>query len=357
MDVAMVYPRFDNLGGAERFGLEVMAEWTKRHKVTLYALSVNKRLLEEYNVEVDAIECKVNVPGWRSNTLTLMAAVKSMSRMLGRHELYVLNTFPAHVIDRHPNVWYPQEPARMLYDLYPEILKRPDMTLGRRLFMSAYFPLLRSLDKRFNRSDMMLANSRYSAEYLGRVYGVKPQVVYCGARPVEGGKGGSDYAFSVGRLTYEKRTELAVQAAKEAQVKIKVVGTGPEEAALRKIGGADAEFLGAVGKDELNRLYSNALCTVYAPLREPFGLVPLESMAAGTPVIGGMTGGYTEVIEDGVDGFLVEEEAGHIAERIRWLIDNKAEYTGMSARAMKKAGKYTWAETADTILKEAQDGA
>ncbi len=356
MDVAMVYPRFDSLGGAERFGLEVMAEWSRKHNVTLYALSVNRRLLEEYNVEVDAVECKAKVPGWRSNTLALMAAVKSMTGMLGRHELYVLNTFPAHVIDRHPNVWYPQEPARMLYDLYPEILSRP-MDAGRRMFMRAYFPLLRSLDRRFNRADMMLANSMYSAGYLGSVYGTKPRVVYCGARPVAGRKGGSDYALSVGRLTYEKRTGLAVQAAKEAQVRIKVVGTGPEEAALRRLGGADAEFLGSVGTDELERLYSNALCTVYAPLREPFGLVPLESMAAGTPVIGGRTGGYTEIVEDGVDGFLVEENPGSMAEKIRRLGDDKTLYALMSANARKKAGEHTWARTAESILKEAADGA
>jgi len=119
MDLAVVYPRFDSIGGAERFSVEVIREWLREHDVTLYSLSIDRGLLREFNLDVECVECSTCIPGWRSNTLALMLAVKSMGKQLGDHDFYFLNMFPTHLIDRHPNVWYPHEPARMLYDLYP----------------------------------------------------------------------------------------------------------------------------------------------------------------------------------------------------------------------------------------------
>ena len=72
----------------------------------------------------------------------------------------------------------------------------------------------------------------------------------------------------------------------------------------------DVEYLGPLDREELWRLLGGALATVM-PLRwhEPFGLVAVESLATGTPVIAWRMGALPEVIHDGISGFLVEDVA------------------------------------------------
>ena len=71
-----------------------------------------------------------------------------------------------------------------------------------------------------------------------------------------------------------------------------------------------AEFLGELGEPERDTLYAGALATLMlVAWPEPFGLVAIESMATGTPVIGRRAGALTETIEHGVDGFLVDDLA------------------------------------------------
>src|SRR5437773_790699 len=82
------------------------------------------------------------------------------------------------------------------------------------------------------------------------------------------------------------------------------------------------DFLGELGEPERDALYAGALATVMlGAWPEPFGLVAIESMAAGTPVIARRAGALTETIEHGVDGFLVDDltEAELAVSRVRAL--------------------------------------
>ena len=82
------------------------------------------------------------------------------------------------------------------------------------------------------------------------------------------------------------------------------------------------EFLGEVGQLERDPLYAGALATMMlGAWPEPFGLVAIESMATGTPVIARRAGALTETVEHGVDGFLVDDltEAELAVERVREL--------------------------------------
>ena len=333
----------------------VMGEWAKEHHVTLYALSIDDGLLGEFGLDVEHVACGSSVPGWRSNTLALMAAVRGMGRRLGDHDLYFMNLFPTHLVDRHPNVWYPHEPARMLYDLYPEMLAREDIPAHSKLLTRAYFPLLRRLDRGLFRADKVVANSRYCSTYLKGIYGVESRVVYNGVSVVGKPRYGGDYVLSVSRLAGEKRVDAVVKAMKQVKgITLKVAGEGPEENRLRGMAGGNVEFLGRVEESGMHDLYANALCTVYVPLREPFGRIPLESMAAGTPVIGCREGGFTEVVEDGVDCFLVDPTPENIAGRINYLRDNPGVCAEMGRRGYAKAQGYTWEKTARQLLEQAR---
>ncbi len=100
-----------------------------------------------------------------------------------------------------------------------------------------------------------------------------------------------EYLLFVSRLVFSKHPELAIEVAKQTGLPLKVAGVGPMEEELRaRATGADVEFLGAVSDDQLRELYRRARLFLYPAEDEDFGMVPIEAMAAGTPVIGHYSG-------------------------------------------------------------------
>jgi glycosyltransferase involved in cell wall biosynthesis len=114
-----------------------------------------------------------------------------------------------------------------------------------------------------------------------------------------------DFFLVVGELVPHKRVDLALEAACQAKVQIKVVGEGPESAHLASAYGSTAEFLGRVSDSELAELYARARALVVANTEE-FGIAAVEAQAAGTPVVAIDAGGVQETVIPGETGVLVE---------------------------------------------------
>jgi glycosyltransferase involved in cell wall biosynthesis len=112
------------------------------------------------------------------------------------------------------------------------------------------------------------------------------------------------YYLSVGRLMWAKRIDLAIEACNRLKLPLKIVGRGPEEAKLREIAGPTIEFCGPVSDMELAQLYQGAKALLFCALDEDFGMVPVEAMGHGTPVIALAQGGVTETVVDGKTGIL-----------------------------------------------------
>jgi glycosyltransferase involved in cell wall biosynthesis len=114
-------------------------------------------------------------------------------------------------------------------------------------------------------------------------------------------------------------------------------------------------FLGRTTKDDLVREYASALCVVCPAFDEDYGLTCLEAMALGKPVIACVDGGgYVELIDDGVDGFLVEATGPAIAAAIERLKD-PALARAMGARGREKARTYTWPRAIDQVERALQE--
>jgi glycosyltransferase involved in cell wall biosynthesis len=109
-------------------------------------------------------------------------------------------------------------------------------------------------------------------------------------------------------------------------------------------------FLGRGSKADLLREYSVALCVVCPAFDEDYGLTCLEAMALGKPVVACQDGGgYVELIEDGVDGFLVEATGPAIAAAIARFKDDVPLARAMGARGREKAKAYTWPRAIDQL--------
>lgn len=116
----------------------------------------------------------------------------------------------------------------------------------------------------------------------------------------------SNYHLLVSSLVRYKRIDLAIEACNKTGKHLKIVGEGPDMARLKKLAGPTIEFCGWKSNNELADLYRGARATIF-PGDEDFGLVPLESMACGTPVIAYGSGGALETILEGKTGEFFRE--------------------------------------------------
>lgn len=113
-----------------------------------------------------------------------------------------------------------------------------------------------------------------------------------------------DYFLLAGRLVPYKRPEIAILAAKQAGVKLVVAGSGRLADECRRLAGRDTVFLGRVSDDEMLRLQQRARALLM-PGVEDFGIVPVESMGCGTPVLAVDEGGALDTVIPEVSGQLI----------------------------------------------------
>jgi len=178
--------------------------------------------------------------------------------------------------------------------------------------------------------DAILCNShnvqRRIANQLGRSARVVPP-------PCDTGwfrwLGQGDYYLSTARLDPLKRVDLIVQAFKcMPQQKLIVTSDGSERCRLQRLaeGTENIRFTGPVDEDRLRKLIGHAIATLYLPVDEDFGMSPVESMAAGKPVIGIKEGGLLETLIDGETGILLDPppRIEAIVEAVRGLTPARA---------------------------------
>lgn len=116
-----------------------------------------------------------------------------------------------------------------------------------------------------------------------------------------------DYFLMVGRLVTYKKFDIVINAFNEVGLPLKIAGTGPEINRLKRLAKNNTEFLGLISDQELAQLYSKAKALIF-PQEEDFGIVPLESMASGRPVIAYRGGGAVETIIEGKTGIFFNEQ-------------------------------------------------
>ena len=166
------------------------------------------------------------------------------------------------------------------------------------------------------RPNRYLAISQYVARRIRRYYNRQATIVY---PPVDTAFYHADatvpgeHFLIVSALVPYKRIELAIDAARRAGARLRIVGDGPERAALERLAGAavgdSVEFLGRLSDEQVRDQYRCAAAVVL-PGEEDFGIVPVEAQACGRPVIALGRGGALETVVDGETGVLVAEASG-----------------------------------------------
>ncbi len=159
--------------------------------------------------------------------------------------------------------------------------------------------------------DVFVANSRHVAERIARYYGRSAEVVH---PPIDVDhflaleRSPEDFYLVFGRVVPYKRVDLAVAACAHLGRRLKVAGAGRGLDAVRAAAGPETELLGKVSDAERDELLEGARALLF-PGEEDFGIVPVETQAAGAPVVAYGVGGASESVLDGRTGVLFAEQS------------------------------------------------
>jgi len=222
-------------------------------------------------------------------------------------------------------------------------------------------------------ADIIICCSRYMAGEVERLFSVpreKIRVIPNGVKPIplRERKSESQQILFVGRLVPEKGVQVLISAfarlvALYPEARLVIAGVGPFMPRLkeqaRALGIEDkVEFIGFVSERERDVLLAQSRITVFPSLYEPFGIVALEAMAAGVPVIVSRTGGLAEIVEEGVTGLtFTPGDPDDLLRCLVYLWQNPDLAWEMGCRARIKTERdYTWDAVADKTLKIYQDG-
>lgn len=206
------------------------------------------------------------------------------------------------------HVSYIHSPVRYAWNQYHAYFGPGRLALPARCVVAPVIHMLRTWDAASSaRVDHFVANSAAVRSRIARYYRrpadvIPPPVDTDFFRPGGPGARGSGF-LAVSALVPYKRLDLAVAAFNETGDRLRIVGTGPEYKALRRLARPNVEFLGAVGGPDLLRLYREAEAFVL-PGEEDFGIAAVEAQACGRPVVAYGRGGALETVVDGTTGIL-----------------------------------------------------
>jgi glycosyltransferase involved in cell wall biosynthesis len=262
---------------------------------------------------------------------------------------------------RTPCVVYVHEVHRFVHE-------RPrEVDLARRALLAGLAPwhALLALAERaeLRAARIVLANSRETASALRRLHGVEARVVHPGVdadlfRPL--GLVRERVVLCPAALHRRKRQRLLIEALaripRERRPRLSLIyaseGRGHVDdlrglARAREVG---LDLRQGVSDDELVHAYNRAALVAYVPEAEPFGLVPLEAMATGTPFVGAREGGLLETVEEGVTGVLVPAEAGPRARAVDDLLRDDAARARLSETGRARAlERWSWERAVDEV--------
>jgi glycosyltransferase involved in cell wall biosynthesis len=210
----------------------------------------------------------------------------------------------------------------------------------------------------------LLANSKFTREQIKLQYGVDAPVCYCGVdtnafRPIPGITK-EDCVISVGSLTPHKGFDFLIKSLAHIPVDgrpaLKLVSNwvSPDEKRyledLAARCNVELHILVNLDTEGLALEYNKASVCVYAPILESFGLVPLEAMACGIPVVGVGEAGVRETVLDGETGILTGRDPHHFAQAVQDLLQNSARRLQMGHRGRECVEKkWKWEHSVQAL--------
>jgi glycosyltransferase involved in cell wall biosynthesis len=225
---------------------------------------------------------------------------------------------------------------RYLWNMYHDYAETAGFL--KRMMMPPLTHYLRAWDvSTASRVDSFVANSRTVAQRIKRYYNADSTVIYppvdTEAYAIAPASELEDYYLMAGELVSYKRPDLAVQAFNKMKRNLVVIGGGPMLEELRKMAGPTVKVLGSQPFDVLRQHYARCRALIF-PGEEDFGMVPVETMASGRPVLAFGKGGAVETVIPGLSGELFyRQTTDAIIEAVEALKPEAFDPAAMAAHA------------------------
>lgn len=247
------------------------------------------------------------------NLLPLMPFAAAAVRLPAADLVLCSDAALAKAMRAHPRsrvICYCHSPMRYAWDL--ESAYRASVPWLVRPLWALLVRWIRAADRRAaQRVDVFIANSAHVAARIARCYGRESRVIHppvdLPERPPPRAPAATPYYLCVGHHVPYKRLDLALEACRRLDRRLVVIGDGPDCRRLRDRAGR-AEFLGWQPDAVIHGHYAEAAGLLF-PGEEDFGMVPVEAMSRGCPVIAYGAGGATETVVDGETGVLFAEQS------------------------------------------------
>jgi glycosyltransferase involved in cell wall biosynthesis len=377
-------------GGGKRWLHECLRRLSRKHTIDVYTLSdvldsqfadVTPLVRETYSVPFRELP---KLPFWRLNpplklidVLRLNRASRKIAHLIDKrgYDLALVTSCrytEAPLVLRHlrtPSLYYCHEVFRALYEpplLRPYQRSLPSvLSLLLDLWAAPYESLLRRWEAQcVRKASLVVTNSHYARESIYKEYGVFPRVNYPGvdveAFQPNGTVAKEDVVLCVGQISPHKAFDCAVEAiarvSRSLRPKLAIAANSVDEEEKGYIQALAAQhevsliIYERVPDEEVQNLYNRAKLTLFTPILEPLGLVPLESMACGTPVIGVREAGIRETVVDGVTGFLVERDHQQLGAAVQRLLEDEDLRAEMGANGRRYVlQNWTWDRSATEL--------
>lgn len=209
------------------------------------------------------------------------------------------------------HISYIHTPPRFLYKYSVESSNRTNWYY--KPFVAVIDHFLRIWDyTAAQRPDFLIANSKETQMRVKKFYGRGSEVIYppVDIEPTQVKERNNlkvPYYLAVGRLSAYKNLDLLVQAFNLLGLPLVIIGIGNEEQRLKKMAKPNITFLGQASDEIKREKISECLGLIFPVKDEDFGIVPVEFMAYGKPVLAHRSGGVLETIREGIDGMFFDE--------------------------------------------------
>jgi len=291
---------------------------------------------------------------------------KNYNVVFSEQDQYTMSPFFLKFIKK-PVVYYCQQPLRFHEAILQNISQKKNRNYPqfiRKIWYKYFASKLPEIDrKNASFARYILANSYFSIESIMRSYGLNSFVSYLGVdteifKPLEIPK--ERFVLSVGSCGPSKGFDFIIKSLARIDSKIRpkfiivsnMVDRGwknyLEQLAANL--GVELEIKTLIPNDELVQLYNKAMLVVYAPYLEPFGLVPLEAMACGTPVVGVREGGVRESVIHNETGMLTERDEDMFSQAVSELLLNDERREKMAKKCVEEIHNFWTLEHAGERL-------